>query len=48
VEGWLRVEVLMREGALILVRLPGEPFENSQNVTVRDSEVEIRPRHETV
>ena len=48
VEGWLRVEVLTREGALMLVRLPGEPFENGRNVTVRDSEVEIRPRHETV
>ncbi len=48
VEGWLRVEVLAREGALMLVRLPGEPFENSQNVTVRDSEVEIRSRHEAV
>jgi hypothetical protein len=48
VEGWLRVEVLAREGALMLVRLPSEPFENSQNVTVRDSEVEIRPRHEAV
>jgi hypothetical protein len=48
VEGWLRVEVLSREGALMLVRLPGEPFENGRNVTVRDSEVEIRPRHETV
>jgi hypothetical protein len=48
VEGWLRVEVLERQGALMLVRLPSEPFENSQNVTVRDSEVEIRRRHEAV
>ena len=30
VEGWLRVEVLAREGALILIRLPGQTFENGQ------------------
>ena len=48
VEGWLRVEVLAREGALMLVRLPGQTFENGQTVTVRDSEVEIRPRREAV
>ena len=48
VGGWLRVEVLAREGALTLVRLPGQTFENGQTVTVRDSEVEIRPRREAV
>jgi hypothetical protein len=48
VDGSLRVEVLAREGALILVRLPGQTFENGQTVTVRDSEVEIRPRREAV
>ena len=48
VDGWLRVEVLAREGALMLVRLPAETFENGRTVTVRDIEVEIRPRRETV
>ncbi len=48
VNGWIRVEVLQREGALMLVRLPYQTFENGQTVTVRDSEVEIRPRRETV
>jgi hypothetical protein len=48
VEGWLRVVVLAREGALMLLRLPSETFENGRTVTVSDSEVEIRPRHEAV
>ena len=39
VDGWVRVEVLLREGALILVRLPGQTFENGQTVTVRDDQV---------
>ena len=38
----------MREGALMLVRLPGQTFENGQTVTVRDSEIEIRPHREAV
>jgi hypothetical protein len=33
---------------LLLVRLPGQTFENGQTVTVRDTEVEVRSRHETV
>ncbi len=48
VKGWLCVDVLAREGALLLVRLPGQTFENGQTVTVRDTEVEARPRRETV
>ncbi len=45
VAGWLRVEVLAREGDLVLVRLPGQAFENGQTVTVRDCQLERRPRH---
>ena len=48
VEGWVRVEVIAREGALILVRLPGQTFENGQTVTVRDDQVEIRAHREAV
>ena len=48
VEGWLCVDVLAREDALLLVRLPGQTFENGQTVTVRDAQVEHRPRRETV
>ncbi len=48
VEGWLCVDMLAREGPLLLVRLPGQTFENGQTVTVRDTEVEVRSRHETV
>jgi hypothetical protein len=48
VDGWLCVEVLAREGALLLVRLPGQTFENGQTVTVRDSEIEFRPRRQAV
>ncbi len=48
VGGSLRVEVLAREGALMLVRLPGQRFENGQTVTVRASEVETGPRREAV
>ena len=47
-DGWLSVEVLDREDALLLVRLPGQTFENGQTVTVRDSQVDVRPRRETV
>jgi hypothetical protein len=48
VEGWVSVEVIAREEALLLVRLPGQTFENGQTVTVRDSDVELRPCHEAV
>lgn len=48
VDGWICVEVLAREGNLVLVRLPGQTFENGQTVTVRDSQLELRPRRETV
>ncbi len=48
VDGWLCVEVLAYEGPLLLVRLPGQTFENGQTVTVRDTEVEARSRRETV
>jgi len=47
-DGWLCVEELAREGGLILVRLPGQTFENGQTVTVRETEIEIRHRCETV
>jgi hypothetical protein len=48
VAGWLLVEVLDQEGDLVLVRLPGQVFENGQTVTVRDSLVERRPWHQAV
>jgi hypothetical protein len=48
VEGWLRVEAVEREGDLLLVRLPGQAFENGQMITVRDSQLESRPRREAV
>lgn len=48
VDGWIRVDVLAREGALILVRLPGQTFENGQTVTVRDDQVELRAHREAV
>jgi len=48
VDGWIHVDVLAREGGLVLVRLPGQTFENGRTVTVRDCEVEFRPRHEAV
>jgi hypothetical protein len=48
VDGWLRVEVLAREGPLMLVRLPGETFGNGRTITVRDSMVETRPHREAV
>ena len=44
VAGWICVEVLATEGSLLLVRLPGQTFENGQTITVRDSQVEKRPR----
>lgn len=48
VDGWLRVEVLAREAGLMLVRLPGQTFENGQTVTVRESEIEHRAGREPV
>jgi hypothetical protein len=48
VEGWLRVDVLAREGALVLVRLPAQSFENGQTVTVRDDQIELRAHREAV
>ena len=48
VDGWLCVEVLASEGPLVLVRLPDQTFENGQTLTVRDTEVELRSRRETV
>lgn len=48
IDGWLQVAVLAREGNLVLVRLPGQTFENGQTVTVRDSQLEFRPTRETV
>ena len=48
VDGWVRVEILAQDGRLMLVRLPGQTFENGQTVTVQGSEVEQRPRREAV
>ena len=48
VEGWLLVEVLDREGDLVLIRLPSQAFENGQTVTVRDSLVARRPWRQAV
>ena len=48
VDGWLLVEVLDREGDLVLVRLPGQAFENGQTVTVRDSLIERRSWRQAV
>jgi len=48
VDGWLLVEVLAREGGRMLVRLPGQTFENGQTVTLSDSQVEFRHRREAV
>jgi len=33
-DGWIRVEVLDRRGGLLLVRLPGQTFENGPVITV--------------
>jgi hypothetical protein len=48
IDGWICIDVLAREGALLLVRLPGQTFENGQTITVRDSQIEQRPRREVV
>ena len=46
IDGWLRVKILDQADDLTLVRLPGQAFENGETVTVKDSEVEQRPRRE--
>ncbi len=48
VDGWLLVELLDRKNDLVLVRLPGQAFENGQTVTVRNSHVERRPWRQAV
>ncbi len=45
-EGRLRVQVLDREGPLVLVRLPGQTFENGRTVAVSDSMVEVCQHHQ--
>ena len=44
--GWIRVQVLAEEGNLVLVRLPGTPFENGAAVTVERMQVTLRPEKE--
>jgi hypothetical protein len=46
IDGWLRVNVLAQANHLMLVRLPGQAFENGRTVTVRESEIERRSSHE--
>jgi len=48
VDGWLYAEVLDRKADLLLVQLPGQTFENGRTITVRDSQIEHRPRREKV
>ena len=48
VEGWLRVTQLAEEGGLVLVRLPGQTFENGRTVTVRQAQLERRRRRAAV
>jgi hypothetical protein len=48
VDGWLYADVLDRKADLLLVQLPGQTFENGRTITVRDSQVEYRPRREMV
>jgi hypothetical protein len=42
VDGWLKVEILDEQGGLLLVRLPGQAFENGRTLTVSRSQVEER------
>lgn len=44
VDGWLRVEVLDQNPTLLLVRLPGETFENGHIITVKRAQVQSAPR----
>ena len=44
-DGWVRVEILAKDKDLVLVRLPGQTFENGATVTVCESELlERSPR----
>ena len=46
VDGLVQVEVLGRKGDLALVRLPRQPLENGQTVTVPIAALERRPARE--
>ena len=41
--GWIKVDVLAREGDLLLVKLPQRTLENGTTITVKSSQVEMRP-----
>lgn len=43
VRGWVKVEVLQREGDLVLVRLPRQTFQGGPFVTVNASQLETPP-----
>lgn len=43
VDGWLRVEVLDQNPTLLLVRLPGETFENGRIITVLRTDLQCNP-----
>ena len=46
-KGWLRVDVLDKDGTRALVRLPGQAFENGTTVTVSLQSLQERLPRET-
>jgi hypothetical protein len=48
VDGWVVVDVLQTKGPLLLLRLPGESFENGRTILVEDSQIEKRSFREKV
>jgi hypothetical protein len=42
-QGWIRVEVLTRQGDRVLVELPGQTFQNGSAITVKADQLVARP-----
>ncbi len=43
-QGWVRVQVLQRQGDLVLVELPGQTFQNGAFITVKADHLVTRPQ----
>jgi hypothetical protein len=45
-QGWIRVNVLARQGDHVLVQLPGQTFQNGAFITVKADELQTRPQQQ--
>ena len=48
VNGYVRVDQLDRKGSLVLVKLPGQTFENGRTITVHEQQLSMRDSRQNV